>query len=74
MAAALKLERTAPFTLDADATPVPGGLPAGGKTVISFPNNHLQYAITWFALALALVGVFLAWARQQVGQPSDPSG
>jgi len=25
-------------------------------TVISFPNNHLIYALTWFALAFMLAG------------------
>jgi surfeit locus 1 family protein len=30
----------------------------GGLTVISFANNHLQYALTWFALAgLAAFGL-----------------
>jgi len=46
----------APFFIDADATPNPGGLPVGGLTVISFPNNHLVYALTWFTLALMLAG------------------
>lgn len=50
-----------PFFLDADATPNPGGLPVGGVTMIDMPNNHLQYAITWYGLALALVGVMGAW-------------
>jgi surfeit locus 1 family protein len=55
-----------PFFLDADATPVPGGLPRGGVTVIDLPNNHLQYAITWYGLALALVAVSLfAWLRRK---------
>ncbi|PSC04653.1 surfeit 1 [Alsobacter soli] len=65
IARAKGLERVAPFIIDADATPVPGGWPKGGNTVVSFPDNHLQYAITWFALALALLGVFGFWARQQ---------
>lgn len=43
-----------PFFLDADATPVPGGLPRGGVTQIDLPNSHLQYAITWYGLAFAL--------------------
>ncbi|GGH12031.1 SURF1-like protein [Alsobacter metallidurans] len=60
------LTRVAPFVVDADATPVPGGWPRGGNTVVSFPNNHLQYAFTWFALALCLLGVFGFWARQQL--------
>ncbi|MBC7283561.1 SURF1 family protein [Hoeflea sp.] len=55
-----------PFFLDADATPVPGGLPRGGVTVIDLPNSHLQYAITWYGLALALVGVSLiAWMKRK---------
>ena len=55
-----------PFFLDADATPVPGGLPRGGVTVINLPNSHLQYAITWYGLALALAGVSLfAWIRRK---------
>jgi surfeit locus 1 family protein len=66
IARALKLERVAPFTIDADATPNPGGLPEGGRTRIDFPNDHLQYAITWFGLALALAGVFAAFAWQRL--------
>ncbi len=40
----------APFFVDAAASPA--ALPVGGLTVIHFRNNHLVYAITWFALAL----------------------
>ncbi|RFB78857.1 SURF1 family protein [Methylovirgula sp. 4M-Z18] len=59
------LQRAAPFSIDADATPVPGGWPKGGTTVIDIPNNHLSYAFTWFGLAAALLGVFavFAWRR-----------
>jgi surfeit locus 1 family protein len=46
-----------PFFIDADAKPNPGGLPRGGVTIIDLPNNHLQYAITWYGLAAALAGV-----------------
>ncbi|WP_296077744.1 SURF1 family protein [uncultured Agrobacterium sp.] len=45
----------APFYVDADATPNPGGLPIGGKTMLTFPNNHLSYAITWYVLAAMTV-------------------
>jgi surfeit locus 1 family protein len=58
MAAAHGLSNVAPFFIDADATPNPGGLPIGGLTVISFPNNHLVYALTWFALAAMVAGGF----------------
>jgi len=59
------LERVAPFYVEADATPNPGGWPKGGQTRLELPNNHLQYAVTWYGLALTLVGVFTAfvWRR-----------
>lgn len=48
---AKKIENAAPFYIDADAPPNPGGFPVGGKTMLTFPNNHLSYAITWYILA-----------------------
>jgi surfeit locus 1 family protein len=62
MARAKGLERLAPFYVDADATPHPGGWPKGGQTQLALRNTHLQYAITWFGLAATLVGVFGAFA------------
>ncbi|MGE0283447.1 MAG: SURF1 family protein [Rhizobiaceae bacterium] len=53
-----------PFFIDADATPNPGGLPIGGVTMIDLPNNHLQYALTWYGLAAALVAVLGLWLRR----------
>jgi len=55
-AAARRVAPAAPYFIDADATANPGGYPVGGLTVISFPDNHLGYAITWFALALMTAG------------------
>lgn len=49
------------FFVDANDAPNPGGLPIGGVTLISMPNNHMQYIITWYGLAAALVGVMGAW-------------
>lgn len=66
IAAALGLARAAPFVIDANGAPNPGGLPAAGRTLLVFSNNHLQYAFTWFGLALALVGVFTAFAWQRL--------
>jgi surfeit locus 1 family protein len=51
--------RLVPILIDADAAPNPGGLPVGGVTIVDLPNNHLQYVITWYGLALALAGVLL---------------
>ena len=49
------------FFFDADAAPNPGGVPVGGQTRLDIPNDHLQYAITWFLIALAMIGVYLAY-------------
>lgn len=65
MAKAARLERVLPFYIDADATPNPGGLPIGGQTRLELPNNHLQYAITWYALAAALVVIYIIFARRR---------
>jgi len=54
----------APYFIDADSTPNPGGWPRGGLTVISFPNSHLVYAITWFSLAAMLAGALIWQARR----------
>ena len=65
-AAGMPPDRVAPYIIDARADPtLPGGLPQGGETIVDFPNNHLQYALTWFGLAAALAGVFavFAWGR-----------
>jgi len=59
IAAARGLPRTAPFFIDAGATPNPGGYPLGGLTVVAFHNSHLIYALTWFGLAIMLAGASL---------------
>lgn len=59
IAEARGLEQVAPFFVDADATANPGGYPRGGLTQVRFRNQHLQYALTWYALAV-LVAVGLA--------------
>ena len=56
IAAQRGLGAVAPFFVDADATPNPGGYPVGGLTVVRFNNNHLVYALTWFSLAIMLAG------------------
>jgi surfeit locus 1 family protein len=67
MAAADKLDRVAPFYIDADATPNPGGWPKGGVTRLALPNNHLQYAITWFSLAVAMLVIYVLSQRRNPG-------
>lgn len=55
------LKLAAPAVVEADATPNPGGWPKGGQTVVAFRNEHLQYAITWFGLAVVLLAVYVAY-------------
>jgi surfeit locus 1 family protein len=69
MSAAAKLDpdRVAPFYIDADASPNPGGWPKGGVTRLALPNDHLQYAITWFSLAVALMVIYFLSHRRDPG-------
>jgi surfeit locus 1 family protein len=53
------------FFVDAGPAPNPGGWPHGGVTIISLPNNHLQYALTWYGLAAALAAVLGVWLYRQ---------
>jgi surfeit locus 1 family protein len=45
------------------------GLPIPAEARISLPNNHLQYALTWFALALALLVIYLLKSLRR--EPSE---
>lgn len=56
--------QVAPFYIDADATPNPGGWPKGGVTRLALPNDHLQYAITWFGLAIAMAVIYVISQRR----------
>jgi surfeit locus 1 family protein len=47
----------------ADVTPNPGGLPVGHQARFDLPDNHLQYALTWFALALVLLVIYVLYHR-----------
>lgn len=82
MAAQRGLKDVAPYFIDADAggRPMQVGVPEsavaasrnpqvwpqGGLTVISFPNSHLGYAITWYALALMATGGAVLVGREEL--------
>ncbi len=60
------LDRGLPGQIDPSA-----GFPIAGTTLVTFSNNHLQYVITWYGLALALLGVgsyFLYQRRKQLSE------
>lgn len=58
------LSRVAPYFIDAQVSePVDKAQPVAGLTVIAFHNSHLVYAVTWFALALMVLGAVFVLAR-----------
>lgn len=59
------LPESLPFYVEAGPAPNPGGLPVGGQANTDLPNDHLQYAITWYALALALAVIYLILLRRE---------
>ena len=61
MAAAKKWDAAAPFYIEQESPVPPGGWPKPGKLAVNLPDSHLQYAITWFGLALGLAGVYVTW-------------
>jgi surfeit locus 1 family protein len=66
MAAALGVSKPAPTYLMLEQPAPPPGGPVIAPLPTDIPNNHLQYAITWFGLALALAGVYAAslWRKR----------
>jgi surfeit locus 1 family protein len=59
MAAAAGLGAAAPVVVEQAAGPDRARYPLGGQTNIDLPNNHLEYAITWFGFAVILVAIYL---------------
>jgi len=59
IAAARGLDGAAPWFIDAAFDANAPEWPRGGMTVVRFRDHHLQYALTWFALALMVA--FAAW-------------
>lgn len=67
IAAALDLPQpVAPYLIEADARKDSAAWPRGGQLRVDLPNNHLQYAFTWFGIAACLVGVFAVFARARL--------
>jgi len=72
VARGLPAAQTAPYFVDAEASPFPtdAAAPVAGLTVIHFANNHLVYAITWYGLALGLLAaVIFVWRLERRHSP-----
>lgn len=82
IAAVRGLDGVAPYFIDADGgTPgsvaaprggetaaPPTAWPVGGLTVVSFSNKHMGYALTWYGLALMVLGAVWFVTRYEIRQ------
>ncbi len=59
--------------VDAARNQTPGDYPVGGQTRVNLRNEHLEYALTWFALAFGLLAVYVLYhwrpARSETTRP-----
>ncbi|MCJ2025795.1 SURF1 family protein [Methylobacterium sp. J-067] len=70
IAVARGLGDVAPYLIEADAVPGQTTWPRGGQLRVDLPNNHLQYAFTWYGIAACLVGVFGVFAWRRLHEPA----
>jgi surfeit locus 1 family protein len=73
MARALGWNEVAPFYIDLELPMPAGGIPKPGPLDVHLKDDHLQYAITWFGLAGAVVIAFGVWWRGQRRSPEHTS-
>ena len=71
MAHALDWGEVAPFYIDLEAPLPANGIPKPGALEVHLNDDHLQYAITWFTLAGAVVIAFGVWLRAQKRAPAS---
>jgi len=65
MAQVLAWGEVAPFYIDLESPQPASGTPKPGPLHVRLKDDHLQYAITWFGLALVVAGAFAAWVIQR---------
>jgi len=65
MAQALGWDKIAPFYIDLESPVPPNGIPKPGPLSVHLKDDHLQYAITWFTLAFAVVTAFGLWWKRR---------
>lgn len=72
MGATLDVPHVAPFIIDAEPGSFPGEYPKAGATRPDLPNNHLDYALTWFSLAAILLIIYVLYHRAngRIGRPA----
>lgn len=68
IASALGWGAVAPFYVDLEQPAPANGVPRPGPLDVNLKDDHLQYAVTWFTLAGAVLIAFAVWAR---GRPQS---
>jgi surfeit locus 1 family protein len=63
IAAAKGIADTAPFYVEQETPVPPGGYPQPGKLEVRLRNEHLQYVVTWYGLAIVLVVIVAVWVH-----------
>lgn len=53
------------FRIFADQLAEEGKLPRGGQVRVDIPNDHFEYMLTWYGIALGLVGVYIAFGLKR---------
>jgi len=66
MAGALDLADIYPMFLDADKSRTGGKYPVGGRTRIKIVNNHLDYALTWYGLAIVMLVIYFIFNTRKL--------
>ena len=61
------------FYVELEAPQPPGGFPRPGRLKAGLRNEHLQYAVTWYGLAAAVIVMFVVWLRRR-GPPQTGRG
>lgn len=60
-----------PFFVEIEKDQGNADWPKGGVTRLTFKDNHLQYALTWYGLAITVFAVygffFMSWKRERPG-------
>lgn len=65
MARVAGIDDVKPYLLEAGPAENRGGYPVGGVTRFDAPNDHLQYAITWYAMAVIGIVIYLLYHRRR---------
>jgi cytochrome oxidase assembly protein ShyY1 len=65
MAQAFGWDKVAPFYIDLETPVPPNGIPKPGPLQVQLRDEHMQYAITWFTLAGAVMVAFGVWLRRK---------